>query len=86
MITNHYGIWIDSEIPITGVASNNNIAWEFVDDEICLTCEESYDEIENDDSLDEDEKQNEYDSLECDSQHTKIFGDWIQDTKNGQIS
>jgi hypothetical protein len=27
MITNHWGKWVDSEEPITGVICNNNIEW-----------------------------------------------------------
>ena len=33
--------------PITGVISSNNIAWEFVDDEICPECEKFVDEFYN---------------------------------------
>ena len=75
---NHYGKKIDSEIPVTGVINTNEIIWEFMDyDYICLTCEEIIDE--NPDADD-------YDFLECDSSHTKIHGDWIQDTKTGIYS
>jgi len=84
MFTNHYGKWVDSEVPITGVCNGNNIAWEFVNDEICLTCESNFNEIENNNNLNEDEKQHELDFLECDSSHTKIFGDWKLDTKTGK--
>ena len=31
--------------PITGVISSNKVAWEFVDNEICPTCEEIEEEI-----------------------------------------
>ena len=82
-VTNHWGKWVNSEEPITGVISNNNICWEWVNDE-CLTCQEIYDDIENDESLDEDQKQDQLDYIECDSSHTKIFGDWILDTNTGQ--
>lgn len=82
MITNHYGKWVDSDIPVTGVINSNNVEWNFITDDICLTCEEIYESVENDDTLDFDEKQNELDFIECDSSHTKIFGDWILDTKN----
>ena len=82
-ITNHWGKWVDSDKPVTGVISNNNLAWEWIEDE-CLTCQEIYEDIKNDDSLTEDEKQSQLDFIECDSSHTKIFGDWILDTKTGQ--
>ncbi len=83
MITNHWGKWVDSEEPVTGVISNNNLAWEWIEDE-CLTCQEMWEEIENNPDLDEEEKQVELDSCECDPCHTKIFGDWILDTKTNQ--
>lgn len=85
-IVNHYGKWVSSETPTTGVLNTNSVAWEWVDDEICLTCEEIYQSIEDDRSFNEEEKQNELDCIECDSSHTKIFGDWILDTKNHQYT
>ena len=75
MITNHYGKWVDSESPVTGVINSNNVAWEWINDEICLTCEEIYESIENDESLNEEEKQRELEFIECDSSHTRIFGE-----------
>lgn len=81
-IINHWGKWIDSDIPTTGVINSNEVAWENVSDEICLTCEEIREDIENDDSIED--KESELDFMECDSSHTRIFGDWIYDTKTGQ--
>lgn len=78
-IKNHWGVWVDSETPTTGVLSSNSIAWEFVDDEICLTCEQNVKGIESNEDLDDDEKQNEIEFLECDSSHDKIIGDWKKD-------
>lgn len=34
---------------ITGVISIHNVEWEWIDDEICPTCERIYEEIENND-------------------------------------
>jgi hypothetical protein len=82
---NHWGKWVDSEIPVPGVISQNRLNWEYIDDEICLDCEEIYEDIENDDTLDEDEKEHEADNVEC-FDHIKIFGDWILDTKTGQYT
>lgn len=82
-IVNHWGKYVDSESPITGVISNNSICWEWIEDE-CLTCQEIYDDIENDDSLTDEEKQDQLDFMECDPCHTKIMGDWILDTNTGQ--
>ena len=79
MITNHYGITVDSNIPITGVLSIHDVAWDCIDynDEICLTCEEIYNDIENDESIED--KDSEYEFIDCDSSHTKIIGDWVRD-------
>lgn len=94
MITNHWGKWVDSNIPTTGVINSNEVAWEWLSDDICLTCDESIREINNDPELSEDEKQEELEFLECDSSHTRLIGDWILDTntnkydidKNGDFS
>lgn len=45
MIKNNYGVWLDSEVPSPGVISANKLAWEYLDDEICLDCEEAEKEI-----------------------------------------
>lgn len=76
---NHWGKWVSSDIPVTGVLSNNSINWEFIDNEICLDCEEAMkqEEAENPDNPD-------YDYIECDGSHTKLIGDWTLDTKTGQ--
>lgn len=76
---NHWGKWVDSETPVTGVLSNNRLNWEGVD-EICLTCEEWTREI-NRKYRSEEKRQNAYDQMECDSSHDKIFGDWKKDRK-----
>jgi hypothetical protein len=83
---NHWGKWIDSEEPVTGVLSNNSVAWEFVDDEQCLDCEQAYKEFENGSHTCEyGEGCNCEDFLECDGSHTKIIGDaWVLDTKTGK--
>lgn len=75
---NRWGKWIDSNKPVTGVLSIHDIAWEWID-ETCLTCQEIIDEIQNDESLDDDERDSELEFIECDSSHTKIIGDWKQD-------
>ncbi len=78
-ITNHWGVWVDSEIPTTGVLSIYDVAWEWIADDICLTCEEIADNIEKDKNLTSEEKQAELEYMECDPSHTRIFGDWIKD-------
>jgi hypothetical protein len=76
--TNHYGVWIDSEIPVPGVISQNRLNWEYIDDEICLDCEEIFADIEADEQLDEEDKEHEYEMVEC-FDHAKIIGDWKKD-------
>lgn len=80
MKTNHYGITVDSDVPVTGVHSVNGIAWEFIDDEVCLDCERAYEEFENGmHECEYGEGCNCADFIECDSSHTKLIGNWIKD-------
>lgn len=79
MITNHYGHTVDSEKPVTGVLSIRSVSWEFIADEVCLTCQEIQNEIESDESLTDEQKEHELEYIECDSAHDKIMGDWLQD-------
>lgn len=86
--TNHWGIQVDSETPITGVLNVGDVAWEWVDDEICLTC----DEIEAE-AIAEDGEDADLDFIECDPSHTRIFGDWLlnedgkyEPDKNGEFA
>ena len=74
---NHWGVTVDSDNPVTGVINSNGIAWEFIDDEICLTCESAVAEIDSDESIED--KESEYEFIECDSSHEKIIGDWLKD-------
>lgn len=67
MITNHYGIYVNSDVPVTGVYSVHDIDWSWISDEICLDCIEAE---KNDPDC-------EYD-IECDSSHTRLIGDWKQ--------
>jgi hypothetical protein len=76
---NHWGKLVNSENPVTGVLSSNSLAWEFVNDDICLTCEGIISEIESDESLSDEDKQNELEFMECDSSHDKIMGNWLKD-------
>lgn len=83
--TFHYGKYVDSETPITGVISNNNILREFISDEICIDCEQIYSDIDLEIESETDEgvlleleESKEY--IECDSSHIKLFGDWIEVT------
>jgi hypothetical protein len=77
MQTNHYGKLVDSELPIVGVINTNSINWEFIDNEICLTCNKIIENIQNDNTLTDDEKEEELEYIECDSDHTKLIGDWV---------
>ena len=83
MKTNHYGITIDSDIPITGVLSTGDINFEWLDSDICLTCDEIVADIENDESLTDDEREDEIYNVSCEYGHTRLLGDWKQD-ENGK--
>ena len=82
---NHYGVYVDSDIPTTGVLSINSIEWDYYpfESEICLTCEEMYKNLESDHDCEYGEDCSCSDFIECDSSHDKILGDWILDTKTG---
>lgn len=84
---NHWGKWIDSDTPTTGVLSLNRLNWDAYDfnSEICLDCEQAQREFEDG------THECEYgegchcaDFLECDPSHLKLFGDWTLDTKTHQ--
>ncbi len=78
-VQNHWGVWVDSEKPVTGVANISDIAWEFIDNERCLTCDEILEEAEQEAAASNEETPEDLaDFLECDSSHTKLIGDWIQ--------
>ena len=96
-VINHWGKYIDPEVPNTGVISQNEIAWEYLNDEICPTCEKWTKDIEEmqdcpecEELLDEEgfcpecgwNKEKEFDYMEC-SDHEKLIGDWVLDTKTG---
>ena len=70
----------EDEVVLTGVISANGIAWESVYNEICLDCEAIFKDIEEDETLDEDAKQDELDCVEC-FDHKKLIGDWLKDEK-----
>ena len=76
---NHWGKWIDSEVPTTGVLSVHELNWDYMD-EICLTCEEIQIAHDEQREIDLDYEEDEY--WNCDSSHDKIFGDWKKD-ENG---
>jgi hypothetical protein len=85
--TNHWGKWVDSEDPITGVYGINQLSAWFWDecDEICLVCEQMEEDIDttpaDDCEYDENGEPIEYWSdfiIECDSSHEKLVGDWIK--------
>jgi len=93
-MVNHYGFYVDSEVPTTGVYSTNSINWEYLDNDICLDCETAYRDIEEIQDCPECEylldvdgdcqacgwsKQKEFDYIECDGAHEKLVGDWKRD-------
>jgi len=72
-IKNHYGIYIDTEKPVTGVWDNNEIEWlgDAIQDGIDLAWEEHVDECPNEEHDD------------CGPQESSDFliGDWKKDEK-----
>ncbi|MHA2032172.1 MAG: hypothetical protein ACW99Q_22605 [Candidatus Kariarchaeaceae archaeon] len=78
-VTNHWGIWVDPEIPITGVVSNNSVV-QFISDEMYNAINLDFDmHLESDDHVNEPEfceiceYWEDYDS-------TYLIGDWILNT------
>lgn len=79
-IVNHWGKWVNSEEPTTGVISSNNVVWEWITNEECLDCASAMEEEERENPDNPD-----YDHIECNSSHTKLLGDaWRLDTKTGK--
>lgn len=80
---NHWGKWVDSETPVTGVVSNNTPEYlmDELYDSIDLDYEAFCEEIENDDSLDDDEKQEALEFYESSGDNTLLIGDWLKDDK-----
>jgi hypothetical protein len=85
LTVNHWGKWVTSDVPVTGVMSCNNIAWENVTNEECLDCREEYKKFEDGSHTCEyGEDCNCADFIECDSSHSKLIGDaWQLDTNTG---
>ena len=72
-VTNHWGIWVDPEKPITGVISNNLIV-QFISDEMYNGIDLDYETWVNSPDYDP-ELEDYYDS----SDSTYLIGDWIKD-------
>lgn len=81
MIVNHWGKWVDSEQPVTGVLSNHNIEWLF--DEVCyegsidLGYEDYIAAYEGD--IDSEDYQKYLDAWESDPSNTILIGQWIKE-------
>jgi hypothetical protein len=73
MITNHWGIYVDSETPITGVINNNSV--EFLNDEIFSS--NSID-LDYEEFLSENPTEEEIEFYESDNS-TYLIGDWLKD-------
>jgi hypothetical protein len=76
MITNHWGIYVDSEKPIGGVIQNNNVEW--LDDECYNSKTIDLDWIEFLKSKPTEEEKEMYES----DNPTILIGDWIK--RNGK--
>lgn len=94
-IVNHWGVTVNTDIPITGVINSNAIDWSMIDNEICLDCEaytnEHYKHTKKDSYSANCPNCKQSDSYcldwsECDSSHTKLIGDWVFNTKDHKYS
>jgi hypothetical protein len=74
METNHYGKWVDSEVPVCGIVGNNSV--EFLNDEIFS--HDSVDLTYEQFLLDNPEFDPEEDFYESDDSEY-LIGDWLQD-------
>jgi hypothetical protein len=70
---NHWGVWVDSESPITGVISNNNVEW--LNDEIFSGIDLDYEGFLMGDPSEED-IENYYSE-----DNTVLIGSWLKDNK-----
>ena len=76
-VTNHWGVWVDPEMPITGVISNNLIV-QFISDEISNGINLTYEEYLKSEDYDPD---NEEDDYMCSfGDDTYLIGNWIKDS------
>lgn len=78
MKRNHWGITVDSETPITGVAQNNHVAWlvDEIDHGTDITLEEY--EQDNPEGLTDEELQDTLENWDS-SQDTILIGQWRKD-------
>ena len=76
-LTNHWGIWVDPDVPVTGVVSNNQ-AFQFIFDETCNGIDLDYEEHVNSEYHDPD-------NCDCEDfwegSTTWLIGDWIKDNE-----
>ena len=81
-VTNHWGIWVDPNLPITGVVSNNDVV-QFISDEMYNGIDLDWEDHINSPNHLEQEKENEY-CGECENwemqQSTILIGNWIKDS------
>jgi len=83
---NHYGVWVVSDTPTTGVVTNNHVEWlsEEIDKRINLAYEEWLDNqhrLEWGDA-DEGEEEDIETEFESNPSDTILIGDWIRDDDN----
>ena len=79
-VTNHWGIWVDPELPITGVVSNNQ-AVQFIADEIFDGIDLDWEShvLSNEHDLDDPDYCEICENWDM-SQSTILIGDWIKDS------
>ena len=72
---NHWGVWVDSEIPTTGVISNNSV--EFLNDELYSGIDLDYENW-----LKENVNEEDLDYYESGPDTTYLLGDWLKDEED----
>ena len=73
-LTSHYGIWVDPNIPITGVLANNS-ACQFISDEMYNGINLTWEEYKESEDFNQDDD----DFMYSFNDDTYLIGDWIKD-------
>ena len=82
-VTNHWGIWVDPEVPITGVVSNNQVV-QFISDEMTNGVNLDWEDHINSDDHPDNDNYCEICEYWEDYNSTYLIGEWILDTNTHQ--
>jgi hypothetical protein len=75
----HWGVWVDSETPITGVVSNNTPEYLYDEEYIDLAYEEYVDETLANMDLTDDERDAEIEAYDSGGYVLCLLGSWVKD-------